>query len=180
MKKRYIVFTILFVFSYVWKANAETLSGYQDQIQRVFLKEAANKNAFTKAVQTARLLGFLEFMEPESFSKFHQCMVKERNWEYLSAQKRQTVLNECRGYGRGISGTIATSSQPTFAISPAVTQKQEKEMDSIRKDIDQLRGMIERLSSDLRSNQDQVLDALNRLSQRAPAQVIIPQEQSLQ
>lgn len=170
---KYIILIIGLILLLGWKASAETLSGYQEGIQRIFIREAANKNMFIKAVQTARLLGYLEFVESENFLKFHQCMSKEKGWEYLSAQKRQTTLNECRGYGRTISGVVFPV-QPTLAVSPAAAQKQEQEIVSLRKDLDVLRSMIEKMSADIRNNQTQLLETLNIPPQRTPSQAVIP------
>ncbi|OGQ63769.1 MAG: hypothetical protein A3G92_01280 [Deltaproteobacteria bacterium RIFCSPLOWO2_12_FULL_38_8] len=173
MKKFYVIIIIVGLGASFAAISAESLLNYKEEMQRIFVREAANKDNFTKAVQTARLLGYLEFMEPESFSGFHQCMSKEKNWDYLNAKKREQVLNSCRGQGRSISGITSTPSAP--AVSPAASQKQEQEMNSLRRDMNDLRNMIEKLTTEIRNNHDRMVETLNQFS-RAPQSIQPPQQ----
>ena len=152
---------------------AESLSNYQEDIQRIFLREAANKNQFIKAVQTARPLGYLEFMEAEAFPKFFQCMTKEKNWDTLLAKAREQLLNGCRAQGR----LVSSAPSPLFvpgAVSPAISQKQEQELMAIKRELSDIREMVEKLSKDMRQNQEKMADALDQLSSRAPSQLTPP------
>ncbi len=151
---------------------AESLNSYQEDVQRIFLREAANKNQFTKAVQTARLLGYLEFMEAEAFPKFFQCMNKEKNWDMLSAKAREQLLNTCRAQGRMVSSASSPLIVPG-AVSPAASQKQEQDMSSIKRELSDIREMVERLSKEVRQNQEKMAEALSQIS-RTPSQIAPP------
>ena len=151
---------------------AESLNSYQEDIQRIFLREAANKAQFTKAVQTARLLGYLEFMEPEAFSKFFQCMNKEKNWDTLSAKGREQLLNSCRAQGRMVSSAPSPIFVPG-AVSPATSQKQEQEFTFIKRELSDIREMVEKLSQNVKQNQEKMSEALDQIS-RTPSQMAPP------
>lgn len=168
------IFFSWFLLLFSFTLSAESLSGYQEDIQRIFLREAASKSQFTKAVQTARLLGYLEFMEPEAFPKFSQCMNKEKNWDMLSSAKaREHLLNSCRAQGRMVSGAPSPLLVPG-TVSPAASQKQEQELVSIKRELSDIREMVEKLSKDMRQNQEKMTEALTQLSSRAPSQVAPP------
>ena len=162
----------LFLILFSAMGMAESLNSYQEDIQRIFLREAASKSQFTKAVQTARLLGYLEFMEVEAFPKFSQCMNKEKNWDTLSAKGREQLLNNCRAQGRMVSSAPSPFLIPG-AVSPAASQKQEQELTSIKRELSDIREMVEKLSQNVKQNQEKMTEALNQIS-RATSQVAPP------
>lgn len=171
MKK--IIILGLFVLFGIMSGNkgfSETFNNYQTGIQTTFMREAANKNNFVKAVQTARLLAYLEFMEPESFNRFYQCMSKDGNWDYMSAKKREVLLNSCRAEGRSVSGAVVAG--PVTTLSPALSQRREQETERLQKEIDDLRNLVEKLSVDVRNNQDQVMQTLQSFGQSAAPQPV--------
>ncbi|MBI3019199.1 MAG: hypothetical protein HYY61_04840 [Deltaproteobacteria bacterium] len=170
--KKLVLWALFPLFLFSAMGRTESLRNYQEDIQRIFLREAASKSQFIQAVQTARLLGYLEFMEPEAFSKFSQCMNKEKNWDVLSAKTREHLLNSCRTQGRMVSG----SPGPLFApgvVSPAASQKQEQELTFIKRELSDIREMVEKLSQDVRQNQEKVTEALSQIS-RTPSQIAPP------
>ncbi len=157
------------------KSQAESMGSYQEDIQRIFIREAATQSQFTKAVQTARLLAYLEFMEPEAFSKFSQCMAKEKNWDVLSAKGREQALNRCRAQGRMVSSASSSSFLAPAAVSPATNQKQEQDMASIKRELSDIREMVEKLSQAVKQNQEKTTEGIDRISSgqlpsRAPSQ----------
>ena len=171
--KKLVLWAGLPFFLFSMTSRAESFRSYQEDIQKIFLREAASSSQFTKAVQTARLLGYLEFMEPEAFPKFFQCMNREKNWDILLAKAREQLLNGCRTQGRVVSGTPSPLFVPG-AVSPAASQKQEQDMTSIRRELSDIREMVEKLSKDMRQNQEKMTEALNQISSRAPSQLTPP------
>ncbi|MBI4041369.1 MAG: hypothetical protein HY390_05845 [Deltaproteobacteria bacterium] len=152
-------------------AWTQTLSNYQDQIERIFLTEAGSAHHFKSAIQTARLLGLLEYMQPQDFSRFYGCISKEKGWEYLSAKKRQDQLNACKAQGRNLSGQGSFTPLTSLSVTPAQDEKQEKEIKALRKEILELRNIVEKMSTQLKDNDDHTLELLNRVS-RVPSAVI--------
>jgi uncharacterized coiled-coil protein SlyX len=142
-------------------ASGESLSHYQEEIEKIFLREAVSTSRFKEAVQTARLLGYLEFMAAESFAKFHECMTKEKTWNYLSAKRRESLLNNCRGKGRMVSGA-ADVIAPTV-MTPAANEKQEQNINELKRELTELRSLVERLSQDVKRNHDSLTDSIGNL-----------------
>ncbi len=178
MKLQEIVI-ILGLLIFPFCVTAESLSRYQEGIEKIFLREAASSSRFKEAVQTARLLGYLEFMASDSFTKFHECMAKEKTWDYLSAKRRESFLNGCRGYGRAIGGT-AEGIAPTTIVAPAANEKQEQNINELKREVTELRNMVERLSQDLKRNHDRLVDSITNLERglaSVPPVQMAPQEQ---
>lgn len=172
------VVIVLSLLIFPFCATAESLSRYQEEIEKIFLKEAVSTSRFKEAVQTARLLGYLEFMAAESFAKFHECMTKEKTWNYLGAKRRESLLNSCRGRGRMMSGT-ADVLAPTI-VTPAANEKQEQNINELKRELTELRNLVERLSQDLKRNHDRLVDSINNLERglaSVPPVQTAPQEQ---
>lgn len=172
------VVIILNLLIFPFCATAESLSRYQEGIEKIFLREAASSGRFKEAVQTARLLGYLEFMASDSFAKFHECMTKEKTWDYLGAKRRESLLNSCRGYGRVISG--AGEGIAPAIVTPAANEKQEQNINELKRELTELRNLVERLSQDLKRNHDRLVDSINNLERglaSVPPAQTAPQEQ---
>ena len=145
----------------------ETLRTFQDKIQEIFLQEAGNTSKFKEAVQTSRLLGYIEFIVPEMFDAFHQCLMSEKSWSYLSAKKRERLLNECRSSGRSVSSvTRFTDSGGT--VRPAENKKNEQTFQHLRSELNDLRTMIEKLTKEVQNNQDKIMQSLNTFENNLP------------
>lgn len=151
------------------KTMAETLPSYQEEIQRLFLREAGSPGDFKKAVQTARLLGYLEFLPTEVFSEFQLCFKKENRWEYLSAKKREKLLNLCKGRGRALSSVAEPTSVSIASVRPANEKKIEQQLNQVRAEIGELRTLFEKLSKEIRNQQDRILGALTQSEATAPS-----------
>ena len=167
MKKLGISITVFVVLGFVLSGflsgpRAETLSSYQESAQREFLREAANPRHFKKAVQTARLLGYLEFLEPKAFTGFHQCMETEKRWSYLSAKRRESLLNSCRAKGRAISA-IETSDIASPGVRPAKEKRQEQTIQQLRSEIVEMRSALDNMTRMMREHQNRVTDALTAI-----------------
>jgi len=140
--------------------TAESPSRYQEEIEKIFLREAAKASRFKEAVQTARLLGYLEFMAADAFPKFHECLTKEKGWDYLNAKRRESLLNSCRGKGRIIAAGEVIS--PTI-VTPAANEKQEQSINELKREVTDLKNLVERLSQDIKRNHDRLTDSLHNL-----------------
>ena len=165
MKSRQIMFAlaVFFGFSFVSELFGETLSHFQEKIQETFLEEAGNQNKFKEGVQTARLLGYLEFISPDSFDAFHQCLITGKAWAYLSAKKREHLLNECRISGRSISSVSKGSSEVMSGLRPAEAKKNEQWVQQLRTDVNDLRNMVEKLTKEVQNNHDRLFQSMNSL-----------------
>lgn len=177
MKLQEIVI-ILGLVIFPFYVTAESWSRYQEEIEKVFLREAAKANRFKEAVQTARLLGYLEFMDTEAFSKFHECLTKEKAWDYLSARGRESLLNSCRGKGRVIAAGEVIS--PTI-VTPAVDEKQAQSINELKREMTELKNVVERLSQDIKQNHDRLSESIHNmersLASPPPQPEIIPETQ---
>ena len=173
-----LIFIGFFMFLGAQGYVAESLSSYQQTIETVFLREVANKNTFKQAVQTARLLGFLEYMSPDSFSRFHACISKYKNWDTLTAKGKQSALDACKAQGRNLAGEIAPVTPSISAVSPAANSIQERELRELRKEILDLRNMVEKLQTQVKNNHDRTLETLHQISQTPPTEERIPSEEN--
>ncbi len=156
-----IIWGVILLFSFSL-AEADTFLSYQEEIQKLFLKEASDQQAFKKAVQTARLLAYLEFMPLDTFGGFYQCLKKENQWAYLSEKKRERLLNLCRSQGREVSSLAP-------AVRPAEDKKWIQGISEIRTELADLRNQIARLSKETREQSLEVSQALTKLSDQMNA-----------
>lgn len=161
--------------------TAASLVSYQEEIQKQFLREAAKPATFKKGVQTARLLGLLEFLPPEGFGSFHACMKQEKHWDRLSARQRERILNECRLSGRVISSIEKRQNSGALgSIRPADAKRQQQDINQLRIDISELREIVENLSRDLKNNDDRILERLKGLQNNLTSSVTSQSKQTLE
>jgi len=129
--------------------KAETYSDYQEETERLFLGEASKQRHFKKAIQTARLLGYLEYMSIDGFSSFHKCMKEEKRWEYLSAAKREKLLNRCHASGRSLSSSPLVVE--TRTVRPAEAERQTQSMSDLRGEISDLKNQMLSMKTEIKN-----------------------------
>lgn len=147
-----------------------TVPSYRDyvkSIQRIFASEAAKRVKFSAAVQSARLLGILEFVEEDQFVKLYPCLAKGgKDWDDLNAKQRENVIDECKVLvkGRQLAGAPAEAKS---SARPPAWEGNILTLVPIQDELNKLSSKVDRVESiltTLRNNQDNFDRSLRDIS----------------
>ncbi|MBI4042661.1 MAG: hypothetical protein HY391_04190 [Deltaproteobacteria bacterium] len=153
-------------------ATVPSYRDYVKSIQRIFASEAAKRVKFTAAVQSARLLGILEFVDDDQFVKLYPCLAKGgKDWDDLNAKQRENVIDECKVLvkGRQLGGAPVEAKPPA---RPPAPEANILTLIPIQDELSKLSSKIDRIESiltTLRSNQDNFDRSLREISRSIAA-----------